>query len=342
LNNIIIRVDGNQNIGLGHIYRMIALGEILTSNNDILFAVLSPTMQVRELIESHNFNLVDISKFYSDSDFFKQIKDTIKPECIILDGYHFDREYQKDLKELDYILISIDGIYSTHFYSDVIINYNFHADPNKYLKEDYTQLYLGSDYCFLRNAFLEAAKKRYIREEDPKDLTIMFGGSDQLNLTLETLSKLEKSNQIGRFKNINVICGTSYQYFDSLYSFKEEHKSIEVNIFKNLNDQELINIFLKTALAIVPGGYSLYEIFSVGIPVVTGYYIDNQMLNAEFVERKNLGISVGNFKEMTQKRLDTTLEQVLNKKDLFKANQSKIIDGKQKERIIKIISNICN
>ncbi len=62
LKKIIIRVDGNSQIGLGHIYRGIALAEMVKDNFDILFgtrksSTFSPINDARFKFLPENINL---------------------------------------------------------------------------------------------------------------------------------------------------------------------------------------------------------------------------------------------------------------------------------------------
>lgn len=340
MNSIIIRVDGNSKIGLGHIYRMIAFAGIILERYKVIFAINSPSEQVTNLLNLNKLEFVDVNT-NGGFDFFTQVKKSVNPFCVVLDGYHFDSNYQKRLKELGYKVISIDGVYSTHFYSDAVINYNLHADADKYIKQEYTKLFLGPDYCFLRGSFLEAAERKSYIDYVAENLTIMFGGSDQYNLTLKTLELLHKGQQISNFNHINLICGNSFEHIDILQSFIECYPNLRIKLFKNLDDNELIKVFSRSKVAIVPGGYSLYEIFSIGVPVITGYYVDNQMLNAESVENKMLGVSVGNFKEMTSELLSEKIQDTLIRASVYRSEQRKVFNGKQREMISEIICDLC-
>jgi UDP-2,4-diacetamido-2,4,6-trideoxy-beta-L-altropyranose hydrolase len=341
LDKIVIRVDGNLKLGLGHIYRMIAFAEIISPNFEIIFALNSPIEIIRKLLRGNNINYIDISKSKDEFEFFRETGESVNLRGIVLDGYHFDAKYQKRLKELGYKIISIDGIYSTHFYSDAVINYNLHANKKKYRKENYTRLYLGTKYCFLRKSFLDVAKSKIESYNERKDLTIMFGGSDQYNLAYKTLKLIGQCNLKVAFNNINVIYGKGYEFIDSLKEYKKNQPSTIVNLYSNLNDKELIKIFSNTKLAIIPGGYSLYEIFSVGVPVITGYYVDNQIQNSKSVDDYKLGVSVGNFNKLTKSILNKNIEFVLKNADICITRQKKIIDGKQEERINNLLFDVC-
>lgn len=319
---------------------MIALYHILKEEFQLIFAINSPSKQVIDLLNEHKISFEDVSKYNNDFEYFEQAKLDNQLDCLILDGYHFKKEYQFELKKMDIQIVSIDGVYNTHFYSDIVINYNIYADKDKYSAESYTGFYMGTDYCFLRKSFLDYAKKNR-NFDNRKNLTIMFGGSDQNNLSLTTLRLLNQSLLLSLFECTNIICGNSYIHKNELGAFVETLDA-KVNILYNLNDNELINIFSEAKLAIIPGGYSLYEIFSVGVPVITGYYVDNQGFNAEYVGKNKLGQNIGDFNKLDSELLKKSVYQAIGNTQLYVKNQFRTIDGNQEKRLINIFQNIIN
>lgn len=340
MKKIAIRVDGGFKIGLGHIYRSLALAEMTAPIYQSIFIISEPSKQIRTLISNSKFELIAIQKLPFQDEIkllSNELLPSLKPDAIVLDGYHFKEEYQKQLVGKGFKLVSIDGIYNCHFYSQAILNYNMYATKESYSKEAYTQTYLGAKYCLLRNDFINAIAQRG-KVKRGNELLIMFGGSDQFNLTLQTLKMLKKCWKQESSCTINVLVGGSYQFKEALTGYAERTTNIKVNY--NLNSSEMVQLFQKTSLAITAASYSLYEMFCIGIPVITGHYVDNQKMNASAVAEKKLGVSLGNLLELNESKLLDALQTASEQQDFFIDNQFKTINNSLIDDVLAIFNQI--
>jgi UDP-2,4-diacetamido-2,4,6-trideoxy-beta-L-altropyranose hydrolase len=346
MDTIVIRVDGGKNIGLGHIYRMIALADMIRGKFEVYFVISEADQSVQEIVQKSNYSILPLAKTISITDEIRQlvfnVLNKLKPKLIILDGYNFKEEYQIALKNKGFKLISVDGIYNSHFYSDAVLNYNLYADKNFYQKEKYTKLFLGSSYAPLRKPFLKAAKTRAEPQITDKNLTIIFGGSDLLNLLIKILELITENKQINDFNKVNIVLGKCYQHIDSLNGYIVDHSLHNTNILENLDAIEMVETYRNSEIIISPAGYSLYEIFCIGVPIITGYYADNQKLNADCIGRFDLGISIGDFRLLSANMLSQTIVNLRSKRNDYVNNQHHQIDGNQKDRIIKLVEYIIN
>ena len=103
-NKIFFRSDGNSNIGLGHLFRSIALAEMFKDKYECFFLTRNDSF-IDVIPKEYNINIIPknilcseepnwISKKYSSDEFI-----------IIADGYQFTSNYQKQLKENGFGLI---------------------------------------------------------------------------------------------------------------------------------------------------------------------------------------------------------------------------------------------
>ena len=85
---IIFRADGNSQIGLGHVMRCLALGEMLKNNFDLFFAIQEPSLPIIQLLENESFKIAELPKtldFKVDSENLMLLLDG--SEIVVLDGY---------------------------------------------------------------------------------------------------------------------------------------------------------------------------------------------------------------------------------------------------------------
>lgn len=251
-----------------------------------------------------------------------------KDYILITDGYDFRSEYQKTLKESGFTLICIDDLADNHMYADLIINHSPAITIDHYSSENYSEFALGTNYSLLRKSFLDTAKNnRSIQNIDTA--FICFGGADPNNLTFKAVSALIDNEAI---QKINVVVGNAYQH-DNLLNL--ENKKLQ--IFKNLNEHDLLNLMLSCNFAIAPSSTISFELCAVRMPILCGYFIDNQELIYKGLMDKNLIIGCGDLNTLDFNNLP--IDQLLKKGQETMQQQAIWFDGKVEERFIKIIEN---
>jgi len=280
---IFIRADGSSQIGLGHLFRCIALAYMVKIDFEVSFFCADiPISLEKELIN----NSIRLIKINEEEQFFKHLSDRI---IIVLDGYMFDTKYQKKIKSYGAKLVCIDDLHEKELVADLIINHTPGIDPQDYNVSPCTQFALGLDYALLRPTFLEQAKKkRTIKKIET--VMICFGGSDYLNLT-QTL--LYIALEFPQFKKIIVVTGSAYQIKNSLIELVSSDGRIEYH--HALNEKQIFDVMLEADLAIVPSSGILFEVLATGCIAISGSYIENQEL--VYTNFKNAGciIDAGNF-----------------------------------------------
>ena len=148
--NILIRVDASKEIGLGHLMRQIALAQHFQDHN------IKPTIltqinnkQILKKIEDENIDYIlfpnNTVSLIEDTNITLEKAKEIQCKWIILDGYQFDTNYQKRLKQEEFKLLSVDDYAPYHFVSDVILNQNT-TNKTIYSKESHTK---GPIWIFL-------------------------------------------------------------------------------------------------------------------------------------------------------------------------------------------------
>lgn len=323
---IVIRVDGNSNMGLGHIYRGLALAEMLKDQFDVFFILGQMTTATPIKASGFNYILVpeDVELLVEP----KWMSDFLTTNTIIiLDGYQFKENYQVKLKESEFKLIYIDDLELGTQRADFIVNHNPGVKESDYKKAEYTKFALGFNYAMLRPSFLEIAKhKRVIQKSDTA--FVCFGGSDTYDFTLQSVKVLLKINQ---FKKINVVIGEAYCNSE-IFKLAQANPKIKIN--KNLSETKLIEVMLDSNFAIAPASTILLEIMAVGMPVLSGYYVDNQKKFYQYLKDNNLILGIDDFKEVTIEKLSNSIINLLNKPYQDKS----IIDGFQKKRFIEMIN----
>lgn len=245
-------------------------------------------------------------KVKDEEHFLNEVIDSY--DTIVLDGYKFDSDYQKKIKQKNKKLVCIDDIPKIHFYADVVINHNPGINPDSYSIEPYTKLCIGTDYCLLRKEFIEASYEESANVSNG-NVYLCFGGSDFKNLTNKVLKELVKVNSVN---SINVVVGSAYNYKNELSETAQANKNI--SIYENISANEIISLIKNSEFAICPSSAVAYESLLVGTKLITGYYADNQREFYKYLVNKQNAVGLNNFDVVDKSLFTETFRDLKSKK----------------------------
>lgn len=311
-------------MGLGHMYRVFALIEMCKKEFDT--TVITKSTTALEIIPKEYKVDIITSEVSKEVEWLS--KKYTPEHIIVLDGYQFDSSYQKKIKEKGFTLVYIDDLVSEYMYADIVVNHSLHVKATDYRAEPYTKFALGTDYAMLRPMFLEQAKKnRIITQIDTA--FICFGGADFYNLTYKVVNAIIKYNVL---KEINVVLGEAYSH-QSIFTIEDKR----LKIHKDLSEKDMIDVMKRCNLAVVPASTILYELCSVKMPIISGYYVDNQKFIYESMVDKKLVAQGGDFNGEFGKSLKQMFCEF--DKDIFINNQKKYFRGESKQNFLTLFSN---
>ncbi len=197
---LVFRVDASSEMGIGHVMRCLALAQAWQDIEGQSIFVMStgfPALETR--LKSEGMNVVYVSaKPGSNDDAFQTTKLSreMNTRWVIVDGYHFTANYQKIIKDSGLNLLFIDDHgHADHYYADIVLNQNIHAESLFYRCEPYTQLFLGPEYVLLRREFLKWRGWARSIPEVARCILVTLGGGDSENVTLKVIQALRKMNQ---------------------------------------------------------------------------------------------------------------------------------------------------
>lgn len=333
---IVFRADGNTKTGLGHLYRLFSLVEIVTDHYEFIF--LTKANSTISIIPKHyNLSLIPDEIDLSGEANWLSERFPQNDYLVIADGYQFNSAYQKAVKSKGYKLIYIDDLVSAYMYADVVINHSPNINVFDYKSENYTKFALGTDFALLRSVFLEYAKKtRTINKIDTA--FVCFGGADPFDLTIEaTKAVLSISN----FKTVHVIVGAAYVH-ENLFVLKDLFKN-KLKIHKNLSASALAKVMKSCNFAIAPASTILYELACIKMPILSGFYVNNQELIYNGFAYKKSIFKGGNIEKFQETDFAEKIHPIIESeqfKEQIKAQQ-KMFDDKIASRHLKLIEDLC-
>jgi UDP-2,4-diacetamido-2,4,6-trideoxy-beta-L-altropyranose hydrolase len=263
-----LRADGSSVIGYGHLFRLLALAEILKSNFDCAFVSQSFPDAIKDCLdclEVSRFIVPSYDYCHPDS---KQAEAEIpfdleayvkQGEIVVTDGYWFGINYQMSVKERGCKLVCIDDYGYGKFVADVVIN---HAPSKSQLDYDIpssTRLCMGLDYLLLRPIFLHYARTNrvpYVVSEKVSSTFVCLGGSRNPEILSQIVTGLMDAADMKRI----VVIG-------ELPAFKS--CTTEILSLNNVSAAEMISYMTQCDLVICPPSTICLEACCVGVPVLT-------------------------------------------------------------------------
>jgi UDP-2,4-diacetamido-2,4,6-trideoxy-beta-L-altropyranose hydrolase len=316
---VVFRADASTQLGLGHITRCIALGCMLKGDYNVMFYCREIPPKMREEICENGFQVIEL---VSDEEFMDEIR---SQDIIVLDGYHFSSEFQRNIKKQKCLLVVIDDLHDKEHFADLIINPAPNVCSSVYQVQSNTKFALGPNYSLLRPIFLEKARiERKVMQLNT--VMLCLGGSDIKNLTLGILRFLVDDSN---FQKIHIVTGSSYNYLAELRPIILADS--RVFHYHAVSDIKMMELMSEADLSVVSASGILFESLACGSKTIAGYYVDNQMgIYNGFLD---LG-SVLDGSNLSQNAIRNALLEAEN------FNPVKVIDGKSGERLLQVFKNM--
>lgn len=263
---IFFRADAGADIGYGHFMRSLALADMLKDDFEISFYTQTPDRYQIECAAQ----TVPLKALPGDDGKFERFLQALSgQETVVLDNYFFTTGYQQAIKDKGCRLVCIDDLHNRHYVADVVIN---HGLDNAALfdVEPYTRLCLGLEWALLRKPFLDeietgAPQRDSLRNQ--KSVLVCMGGSDPENLSYKVLKALLEGRE--RYSVIRVVAGQQTDFKDLDLD--------RIEILRQLSAVQMRDLYLQSDVGILSASTVCMEALACGLPVVAGYYVDNQI-----------------------------------------------------------------
>jgi len=247
---IVFHVFGSFEIGMGHIFRSLALAHEITDHEVVFVCNEKYKLAVKE-IASTDYQV--IASKNSEQSICK-----LNPDIVINDVLDTTKDFVLKLKENGILVVNFEDLGSGAEYADLVFNELYEVPKN-----NFNNYFWGHKYVTLRDEF-DAAKPN-LNTTSIKEVIIMFGGTDPNNLTLITLKSILDLCQIKNIK-INIICGSGYMFLDEL---KASIISCDYdNIILHNSILYVSKVMENSQIAISSNGRSIFELAEMNIPSI--------------------------------------------------------------------------
>lgn len=252
---IVLRVDGDNEIGLGHVYRMITLASRMAFNHKVFFLMNDNKKMGIEKVKEYNYPVITFQK---EKELFETLEE-IKTDIVINDILDTDKEYIINLRKRRYFIVNFEDLGEGSEFADIVINALY---ENSYPPESHNY---GYKYVCLRDEFYISPQKEVRKEV--KDILVTFGGTDPNNLTLRTLKAIEKLNL--KDISIKVTLGLGYTQREELNNYVNTLKKGGFMVDTKENARMMAKEMYNADIVITSNGRTIYEVASIGTPCIS-------------------------------------------------------------------------
>ncbi len=335
---IVFRVDGDANLGLGHVMRCLTLANVFNqSGYEILFICSQASVVVGQYIENSNFQVQYISQGDTAEFDAKQCLGIIKGlnvYMLVVDHYQIGECWESLIRVRGIRIMVIDDLANRQHVCDILLDSSYGRKEYEYkpLTNPQCQYLLSSEYCLLRPEFNNSSAQARIKREQTKkidNILINFGATDHKRLSIRCIDTIQKLNFEG---DIHVLISSTSKW---LMAFKEVCGT-STNIKLHVDAKNVATLMLSADLAIGSVGTSSWERCCLGLPTIGIVVADNQ------INISNQLVKLGVMELATMDNLNKSLQYYLISFDLenWKSMSNKsfdVCDGLGVQRVSRAV-----
>jgi UDP-2,4-diacetamido-2,4,6-trideoxy-beta-L-altropyranose hydrolase len=290
--NAAFRLEGSEEIGLGHVMRCLTLADRL-KKNQVNSIFISSNKEISGLIQSRGYLLCvlsaeNLTEHHDAKESLEYILHN-NVSILVVDHYQLSHDWESIVVPHVSCLAVIDDLVELKHQSDIVINSNPLVKKEDYARlcSNQTRYLLGCDYVLLGQPFIEKRKNLKVNITEPSfinNILISIGATDPKQYSIKVLDDLEKSGYLG---HVDLVLSSSCQWIKT-YSFKDYEFSVSIHI----GPSNLSSIIVQSDLAVGSIGNSSWERNYLGLPSIVLITADNQKSLAEYIKKNELAYVV--------------------------------------------------
>jgi UDP-2,4-diacetamido-2,4,6-trideoxy-beta-L-altropyranose hydrolase len=305
------------------------------SGGNVVFAMAESTPAIERRLGSEGVEIVRLEvspNTVTDARDVSALARNRHVAWVVVDGYRFDSQYQRNLKNAGLKLLFVDDMgQCEHYFADLVLNQNAHSSETMYSRrEAYTRLLLGPRFAMLRRDFRRWSEWQREITPNGRKVLVTMGGSDPDNVTAIVLEALRAVKIDGL--EVVAVLGGSNPHADSLQGFANQSPPIRF-----LRDAaNMPEVMAWADIAVSAAGSTCAEMCLLGLPSVLIDLAENQRPVAQELTRKQVAIHLGSSQEVTASEIASEVQALLLSTEhrvSLSRRARKMVDGNGAERV---------
>jgi spore coat polysaccharide biosynthesis predicted glycosyltransferase SpsG len=323
---IVFSVIGNQEVGMGHIYRSLSLAHEITDHEIIFVCDESSNLAVNKIAgKDYMINA------YPEAEMLERIVG-LQPDMVINDILNTTDGYVRSLRDRGITVVNFEDLGRGASCANLTIN-ELYDEP----QVEGGSIMWGNAYCFLRDEFLDASPHREMAPVT--DMLVTFGGTDRNDLTLKTVRLIAEFCRENKIR-INVVAGYGYLHEGSMQQYIRESGNDHITYTRASG--VISKMMEQSQIAITSNGRTVYELAHMHVPAIVISQHDREKTHA-FACEENGFVHIGEYADGAK---DAYLLQALAKivgepafrQKLFSAVSRHDFSGNKKKVVKKILN----
>lgn len=334
---VLIRVDGSHGIGLGHIFRMLALARKLVSRGANVRFVSKEDVICNKMVMDAGFVCVNYPKDSSIDVLEKEIS-FFDPHLLLFDVLESnDTVLEMVRSNTGAKVVTFDDVGAGLQYAQVVIN-SIAFIWGLYDKENCkAKVYEGPKYIVPGNGIENYLGGEREHRAEANGIMIAFGGSDTYGLTSRVLRALN-----GAEKKLCIRINIGPAFVENSY-FTDTATSSPHNIQLLKNTSDIYAEMIKSDVVICGGGIMLYELAALGVPSISVATEKHEELNLRYWSSIGSTIPIGVRENMNDDKIARDVIELLNDdkaRRTMSESGRRIVDGKGLIRVVELIDEV--
>lgn len=335
---ILIRADGDQQIGIGHVMRTLAIAERVVAAGGV--ATLAGARLDAPLAARLRRAGVQVAEraiepgSAADAAWVIAEAASRMANWVVVDGYRFDAAYQEQLKSAGLRIVVVDDLGRCERYAaHVVVNQNIIAAQGLYPNQGGAQYLLGPKYALIRREFGECSAEapRIPRRADR--ILVTLGGADPENAGARIIDAVAMLAEPA--VRVRVVVGPSNPRRAML---TKRWADPRIEVLAPVEDMAPI---MKWAdLAVTGAGGTVYELACLGVPMLVAAIAEYQRDLAAALHREGLAVDLGWHAARDSSELSrvirTVQEDASRRAGMSRCGRARV-DGRGAERVLEVL-----
>lgn len=326
---VLFRADGGAQLGMGHVFRSLAIADALREqvHADVAFLMSAELPDGIRTVSRHGYPVraVDGSR---PEDFLEHVRD-FAPSIVVNDLRTLPAVYLRALSHLGCTTVNLvdtpGDLETTEHYEQLIVSV---------MKEDRETpegFYAGPEYAILREQF--RGKTKVVRER-ARQVLLSFGGSDPQGLTLLAARALAA---LPPRVELLAVTGPAFAFHRELEEALAEAPG-RVRVVREAG--HIAELMLEADVMVGSGGMSVYEIAALGTPgVILAQNAREDERMRQFARHGTIRY-LGLGTEVAEGQLQEAVRGLLEDADARRAMSARgraLVDGRGAERAVDMV-----
>jgi len=336
--NVIIRADASSEIGTGHVMRCLALAQALVGGGEApTFLGCCRNPALRRRIRDAGARFVSLPGAHPNP---ADLRATLRfigksePDWLVMDGYHFDPEYQQAARATGVQVLVIDDLACwPEYHADILLNQNLAAENLSYVCDQDTELLLGMRYVMLRREFLGWRGTHHAVTPVARRVLVTMGGSDPGNATLMAIEALDRTD-LPQLEAV-VVVGADNRRLEQLRAVSRQLR-LSVRVVRNV--QNMPDLMAWADIVLTTAGGTVWELLYMGCPTLSFTRMSVQEADYRSLEQRGAMRCLGNEAAAKPEHVAEAIKDLacsVTARRRMSATGRRLVDGQGAARVVR-------